>query len=347
MSFFNFQNSLKFLNSAFIEPTKSLFSASDQASKSSATTNETKNSAANNNHAKIHNNAYDDTSDDTLGSNGLMYRRELNDPNSASTASSIGSSRPRHKHTKSLHKLAEEQGVDAIKIHNGEIEVFQTAEVPLLFAKGGFDNHVATNNPKPTHAKKYSMQGHRKGGFVKYEDYDEDEPFGGHEFSSGMPGENWLRSDHLELSSNRYKDDVDNFLSGKLEFVTKSNRSSPIKIQKKEFSSRTQTFDPLGGSDPLTCSKTNNKIKKTHTRASSAILPELIVMNPAKNTLQKSNLQLSTDNTSLQSSLSLEKDYRFQKGEFFNQKDEETLSSKSADSMVVMEDQSEFFSILN
>lgn len=164
--------------------------------------------------------------------------------------------KPGHSHRKSLLNLVGEQGIDSIKLHDGEIEAVQSTEAPFLFAKGGYESHVTTQNVKPQHMPKKSIS--RKGGFLimEKEGEAEEEEFDPLSRPTIITKNNNRQSFHGSQTcrANTPNDSFSSYAQ-KVEISLKNKAAGIPKISAK---------DPQGNeiNDPLTGSTVNSSIGK-------------------------------------------------------------------------------------
>ena len=166
-------------------------------------------------------------------------------------------SKSKHGHTKSLLSAVGYNDIDPVKLHDGLMEVVQSSEAPLLFARGGYDQHIKIpKNLNLSLSKRSSIsQSKHKGGFIIVEDNLED-PLDSHD--AKVPQLSFHNIGNVS-KDNHYDttEEMSNFLAGKLAFnrATKPMKSQPVGFKDGDI------FDPLDSARSIQIAGKSNKSK--------------------------------------------------------------------------------------
>jgi len=176
---------------------------------------------------------------------GHRDRNEILSSSISTTASNQSPGKAYHAHTKSMMNMveADEEDEDAsfsLELHDGKIEVEQNPGAPILFTKGGYDQHLDIKSTKSNQFRKSVCEPKRKGGFINA---DSDNPLAVGNQASGISPLKINKIKPKAEETKKYNEEMENFLAGKLDFSKKPTSKTPKHAPKKSVG--------YGGLDPL------------------------------------------------------------------------------------------------
>lgn len=247
------QNGVSFMSNLIISPTKSLLNAIDKTKKTvtkymQEPYDEEVADPKSKSRETQRKSLFEDSPEKTRARRvaGHRDRNEILSSSISTTASNQSPGKAYHAHTKSMMNMVEDEEEEeetsfSLNLHDGKIEVEQNPGAPILFTKGGYDQHLDIKSTKSNQFRKSVCEPKRKGGFVNA---DSDGPLKVNEVggtTSGSP----LKINKIKPKveeSNKYNEEMENFLAGKLDFSKKTTKT-PKHVSKKSVG--------YGGLDPL------------------------------------------------------------------------------------------------
>ena len=314
-------NGYKFFNDVFISPTKSLLKTIDKTTTQFANyMKEPSEKESMNKSIKIE--EEDDLMDEITikpkasRPQGHKARHEVL---SASTNATLPSPTENFIYKEeSPIKDRESEKMESIRLHNRRIEAIQKEEGPILFVKGGYTQYVDIKSSKANHFRKSVCQNKTKGGFVIIEEEDSyklDNPF-----KPPFADVNQVLDDPVNKQKSNQNDEIENFLSGELNFPQRKNRKSG---SKKSLGGYVYDLHPLDNPSPRMSFTEASKVNRSsvHKRTTSSLTPRVVtegnlLLDPLlapitpRTTRAKASISLvkadsSTQNTTFTDSFSL------------------------------------------